>query len=95
MHDSVARQRARGRRTLALAAVASAALLAAPALAAADPAATLAPATAFDFGARQIGGGPSTVRTYTVASTGTDPLAIGSVALTGADAGQFAIAADT
>ncbi|MDW5598252.1 choice-of-anchor D domain-containing protein [Conexibacter stalactiti] len=95
MHDSVARQRARGRRTLALGAGALAALLAAPALAAADPAATLTPATTYDFGARQVGGGPSATRTYTVRSTGTDPLAISSVALTGADAGQFAITADT
>ncbi|MDO8213783.1 choice-of-anchor D domain-containing protein [Conexibacter sp. CPCC 206217] len=95
MHHSVARSRARGRRTLALSAGALAAALALPALAAAAPTATLSPTTAFDAGGRQVGAGPSTARTYTLRSTGTDPLAVSSVALTGADGGQFAITADT
>lgn len=101
MHDPVAPLRARrcrvpARGTLgALAATAFTAALAAPPAAHAASTAALTPATAYDAGNRQIGGGPGTARTYTVRSTGTDPLAVSSVALTSADAGQFAITADT
>ena len=62
------------RRLLAVAAVPLA-----PAAAAAAPAATLTPATAFNAANRQVGAGPGTARTYTVTSTGTDPLAVTGV----------------
>ena len=39
------------------------------------------------MGNRQVDAGPSATRTYTLTSTGTDPLNIASVGLTGADAG--------
>lgn len=54
---------------------------------------TLTPVTAHDFGSREIGGGPSTSRSYTVTSTGTtagtDDLVIDQITITGADAGEF------
>lgn len=95
MDHTVARPGARGRRTLALGAGVLAAVLGSPAFAAAAPTATLSPTTVFDAGARQLGAGPGSARTYTVRSTGSDPLAIASVTLTGGDAGQFAITADS
>ncbi len=62
-----------------------------PAAARADVTATLTPTTAFSVGNRQIDAGPSATRTYTLTSTGTDPLNVASVGLTGADAGQFTL----
>ena len=54
---------------------------------------TLTPATSYDFGSREVSGGPSAARTYTVTSTGTtaggDDLVIDAITITGADAGQF------
>jgi hypothetical protein len=82
----------RRRRTWRLAALGTVAVLSLPvAVAEAAPTGTLTPATAFDFGGRQIGAGPSGTRTFTVTSTGSDPLEIASVSLTGPDAEQFAI----
>jgi FG-GAP repeat len=101
MHHTVAPPWARRRRVPArglagaAAATALAAALAAPPAAHAAPTAALTPATAFDAGNRQVGAGPSSTRTFTVRSTGADPLAIASVALSGPDAAQFAITADT
>ena len=83
------------RRLLTAAPIALAAVLLAPAAATAAPAATLAPATAFNAGNRQVDAGPGTARTYTVTSTGTDPLAVTGVTLTGAGADQFAVTQDT
>ena len=60
-----------------------------PAAARADVTATLTPTTAFAVGNRQVDAGPSATRTYTLTSTGTDPLNVVSVGLTGADAAQF------
>lgn len=95
MDHTVARPGARGRRTLALGAGVLAAVLGSPAFAVAAPTATLSPTTVYDAGARQLGAGPGTARTFTVRSTGSDPLAVASVSLTGGDAAQFAITADT
>src|SRR4051794_10053272 len=67
----------------------------APAPASADVTATLTPATAFAGGNRQIGAGPGTARTYTVTSTGTDPLTVQSIGFTGADAAQFSVTGGT
>ena len=75
------------RRLLMLATLVVALVL--PASAFADAGATLTPATAFSTGNRQIDAGPSTSRTYTLTSTGTDPLTVQTVELTGADAAQF------
>ncbi|MDO8185184.1 choice-of-anchor D domain-containing protein [Conexibacter sp. JD483] len=94
MDHTVARPGARGRRTLALGAGVLAAVLGSPAFAAAAPTATLSPTTVYEAGARQLAAGPGTARTYTVRSTGSDPLAIAAVSLTGPDAGQFAITAN-
>jgi hypothetical protein len=81
------------RRLLIAAPIALAAVLLAPAAATAAPDATLAPATAFNAGNRQADAGPGTARTYTVTSTGTDPLAVTGVTLTGSGADQFAVRA--
>jgi FG-GAP repeat protein len=66
-----------------------AAVLAFPASALADVTATLTPATVFSTGNRQVDAGPSTARTYTLTSTGTDALTVQTIELTGPDAAQF------
>jgi hypothetical protein len=69
-------------------------VLLAPAAAHAAEEATLTPATPFSFGNREAGAGPSGARAYTVTSTGSDPLDVTAVALTGADAEHFAVTED-
>lgn len=53
----------------------------------------LTPATAWDFGNREINGGPGTSRSYTITSNGTtagvDDLVIDAITITGPDADQF------
>jgi hypothetical protein len=51
-------------------------------------------ATSIDFGSRQVGS-PSSVRTVTVSNHGTAAMNLGTVALTGADTGDFAMQDDT
>jgi len=81
-------------RTLVAALILIALASLAPASADAATAATLSPTTAFAAGNREAGGGPGTARTYTVRNTGDETLTVGSVELTGADAGQFTLVAD-
>jgi hypothetical protein len=88
-HD---RRRARAIGGLALA-IGFACAVAAPASAAVS--ATISPTTAYNVNNRQVDSGPSANRTYTVTSTGADPLILGQAAFSGADAGQFAIASDS
>ena len=57
------------------------------------PGATITPADN-DYGAREVGTGPSAPAAFTVGSTGTAPLAIGDVSVGGGD-GSFAVASDT
>ena len=75
--------------------VALAALAVLPSAAEAATSATLTPTTAFASANREVGAGPGAARTYTVTSTGSDPLTITGVGLTGGDAGQFRTADDT
>src|SRR6202008_4148842 len=63
-----------------------------PATAEADVTATLTPTTVFATGNRQVGAGPSTARTYTLTSTGSDALTVQEVRLNGSDAPQFTLA---
>ena len=78
-----------------LPALAVAVALVLPATARADVTATLTPVTAFSFNNRQVDAGPSTSRTYTLTSTGSDPLAVQEIGLTGPDAPQFVMPAGT
>ena len=84
-------------RPLAGRAIAAAVIALALVPSAADAAvtATLTPTTAFASNNREVGAGPGTARTYTVTSTGTDPLEIQSVAFTNADGAHFSITAET
>jgi FG-GAP repeat protein len=66
-----------------------------PATAEADVTATLTPTTVFATGNRQVDAGPSTARTYTLTSTGTDALSVQEIRLNGPDAPQFVLPAGT
>lgn len=57
------------------------------------PDAAIDPSSA-DFGPRAVGSGPSAPLTFTVASTGSAPLTIGTAGLNGDAAGDFALADD-
>jgi hypothetical protein len=86
MHTSDARgPRLRG---LMAAAVTAVALLGAAAPAVAAPTGTITSGT-YDFGNRQVNGGASTSKSYTVTATGTEDVVITAASFTGGDAGQF------